>query len=83
MAHSFKISINSDLSSILKEVEDSIVNNGGKFKGDTSSGEFAGNTIPGKIKGEYVCIADNEVEITIVKKPFAAPNGKIESAIRE
>ena len=83
MPHSFKISIQSDLSSILKETEDSIIKNGGKFKGDTSSGEFAGKTILGKVKGEYTCISDDEIEITIVKKPFAAPNGKIESAIRE
>ena len=83
MAHSFNISIQSDLSSILKEVEDSIVKNGGKFNGDISSGEFAGKTILGKVKGEYACISDDEVEITIVKKPFAASKGKIESAIRE
>ncbi|RLA48762.1 MAG: hypothetical protein DRR42_16380 [Gammaproteobacteria bacterium] len=83
MPHSFNISILCDLSSILKEAENSIVKNGGMFKGDTRSGEFAGKTILGKIKGEYARISDDEVEITIVKKPFAAPNGKIESAIRE
>jgi len=83
MPHSFKISIQCDLTSILREAEDSIVKNGGKFEGDTNSGEFAGKSILGKIKGEYACISDDEVEITIVKKPFAASNGKIESAIRE
>ena len=81
MSHSFNISINSDLPTILKEVEDSIVKNGGKFKGDASSGEFSGKTMLGKIQGEYACISDNEVKITIVKKPFAAPNGKVESVI--
>lgn len=83
MPHSFNILVQCDLSSILKEAEDSIVKNGGKFNGDTSSGEFAGKTILGKIIGEYACISDDEVEITIVKKPLAASNGKIESAIRE
>jgi len=83
MAHSFKVPVKNDLTSTLKEVEDAIVKNGGKFKGDSSSGGFSGKTVLGKIEGEYNCISDDEVEITITKKPFAAPSGKIESAIRK
>lgn len=83
MAHSFIITIEDDLASTLKEVEDAIIENGGEFEGDTSSGEFSGKTKLGKVMGEYNCLEDNEVEITITKKPFAAPKGKIESAIRE
>lgn len=83
MPHSFKISIKTDLPDALREVEDAIIENGGVFKGDTSRGVFSGKTILGKIKGEYACLSDDNIEVTIVKKPFAAPNGKIESAIRE
>jgi hypothetical protein len=81
MPHSFNISINNDLPSTLKEVEDSILKNGGEFSGDTTSGEFSGKSILGMIKGEYQCLSDNQVKVTIVKKPFAASNGRIESEI--
>jgi len=83
LAYSFKISIKKDLSASLKEAEDAIVENGGEFKGDTSNGIFLGKTMMGKVQGEYSSISDNEVEITITKKPFIASKGKIESAIRE
>jgi len=83
MSHSFKIEIEEKLSSILEEVESAIVKNGGEFKGDTNKGMFAGKTILGKIKGEYACLSDDEVEITITKKPLVATKSKIESAIRE
>lgn len=81
MSHSFNIKINGELHSVLKEVEDSILKNGGKFKGDTNTGEFSGKTILGRIHGEYDCISEHEVKITIVKKPFATSKGKIESEI--
>lgn len=83
MSYSFKISIKEDLSSTLKEVENAIIENGGAFKGDTSSGKFSGKTILGKVHGEYSSISNDEVEITITKKPFIASKGKVESAIRE
>lgn len=78
MAHTFRIVIKNDLSSILKKVEKAIVENGGKFKGDTDKGDFSG-----KIKGEYIVLSKDKVEITITRKPFVVPNRKIESAIRE
>lgn len=78
MAHTFEILINNDLSSTLKKVEKTIVEKGGKFKGDTDKGEFSG-----KVKGNYVVCSKDKVEITITRKPFAVPSRKIESAIRE
>jgi len=83
MPHSFKISIEKELSSILEGVESAIVKNGGEFKGNTNKGTFAGKTMLGKIKGEYACLSDDEVEITITKKPLGTTKSKIESAIRE
>lgn len=83
MAHTFKISIEKDLSSMLKEVENAIIESGGEFEGDTSKGVFSGKSILGKIKGEYASLSEEEIEITITKKPFIAPTKKIESAIRE
>ena len=83
MSHSFKISVTDSLPSVLKDVETAIIENGGVFKGDTKTGEFSGKTILGKVQGEYACVAEDEVEITIIKKPFAVSRSKIESAIRE
>ena len=83
MAHSFKISVTDDLPSTLAEVKKTIVEGGGEFKGDANKGKFSGKTILGKIKGEYSCLSDDKVKITITKKPFATSKGKIESAIRK
>jgi hypothetical protein len=76
------VKINSDLSSILKKVENTITSNGGAFSGSTNSGSFSGKTAIGMVKGKYRCISSNEVEITITDKPFVAPYSKIESTIR-
>lgn len=83
MPYTFKISIEKDLSTTIDEVQSAIIENGGNFKGDTSKGKFSGKTLLGRVKGEYASLSDGEVEITITKKPFAAPKSKIESAIRE
>ena len=83
MPHTFKISIEKELSITLKEVKAIIVENGGKFIGNTSKGKFLGKTILGKIKGEYASLSENEIKITIIKKPFVTSKSKVESAIRE
>jgi len=83
MSHTFKISIEKDLSSTLEEVESAIIESGGEFKGNTSKGKFAGKSILGKIKGEYAALPGGDIKITITKKPLAAPKSKIESSIRE
>lgn len=83
MPHTFTISIEKDLSITLKEVKAIIVENGGKFKGNTSKGQFIGKSILGKIKGEYAALSDNEIKITITKKPLVTSKGKVESAIRK
>jgi hypothetical protein len=77
------VKINSDLSSVLKKVENTITSNGGTFNGSTSSGSFSGKTTIGMVKGKYRCLSSNEVKITITDKPFFAPYSKIESTIRE
>lgn len=83
MPHTFKVTIKKDLPTTIKEVESTIVENGGKFKGNASKGKFAGKTLLGKIKGEYASLSENEIKITIIKKPFVTSKSKVESAIRE
>ncbi len=83
MAHSFTVKVNGDLSALLGKVKDGITAKGGSFKGDTSHGKFVGNTPVGKLTVEYKVLSDGEIKFTITDKPLIAPNGKIESAIRE
>lgn len=84
MAHTFKVSTTEGLKDTLKKVECAIVDQGGKFEGDTNAGGFAGKTVLGEVRGEYSCKGDDgEIEITITKKPMIAPYSKIETAIRD
>ena len=83
MAHSFTIKLTDEISSVLGRVRSEITVNGGRFEGDTEYGSFDGKSVLGSIKGEYRCIAGNEIEITITHKPFIVPYGRIESEIKQ
>ena len=83
MAHSFTITLTDEISSVLGRVRSEITGNGGRFEGNTEYGSFDGHSVLGPIKGEYRCIAGNEIEITITHKPFIVPYGTIESEIKQ
>ena len=83
MAHSFTVKLTDEISSVLGRVRSEITGNGGRFEGDTEYGSFDGKSVLGSIKGEYRCIAGNEIEITITDKPFIVPYGMIESEIKQ
>lgn len=83
MPHSFTISIRDEISSILKKVESEITGSGGRFEGNTECGFFDGKSILGLIKGEYRCLSDKEIKITITAKPFIVPDSRIESEIKK
>ena len=83
MAHSFTITLTDEISSVLGRVRSEITGNGGRFEGNTEYGSFDGKSVLGLIKGEYRCIAGNEIEITITHKPFIVPYGTIESEIKQ
>ena len=83
MAHSFKIKLNEDISSVLKKVESHVTGGGGSFRGDEDKGSFDGDSLLGHIKGEYCSISGSEIEITIKNKPFLVPYSVIESEIKK
>jgi len=83
MAYSFTIKLNDEISSILKKVESEITDNGGRFEGNTECGSFDGKSSLGLVKGEYHCISDNEIKITIKDKPFVVPYSMIEFEIKK
>lgn len=83
MAHTFTIMASDGIASLIMRVESAITSNGGSFSGNEEKGIFSGRTPLGFIKGEYCCTLDNDIEVTIVDKPFFVPYSVIESKIRE
>ena len=83
MAHSFSVQLNDEISSVLEKVESQITGNGGSFQGNAERGAFDGESLLGLIKGEYCCISDSEIKITIKHKPFFVPYSVIESEIKK
>lgn len=83
MSHSFKISLNDSPASVLQKVGEAIRSGGGIFQGDMEKGSFSGDTVLGIVRGEYRCLPDNNIIITITGKPFLVPYSMIESEIRQ
>jgi hypothetical protein len=81
--HSFFVKVKDGISSIIEKVKSKITGNGGKFEGNLEHGVFGGRSAFGTIKGEYITISDNEIEIVITDKPFIVPYKTIEYRVRE
>lgn len=83
MSHTFTVELNNEIPLVLKKVESEITGSGGSFKGNSEKGSFEGKSLLGLIGGEYCCVSDNEIRITITHKPFLVPYHLIESEIRK
>ena len=83
MSHSFTVQIRDEISSVLKNIESEIISSGGGFQGNSDNGSFDVKSPLGTIKGEYSCISDNEIRITIKDKPFIIGYGIIETVVKE
>jgi len=83
MSHSFRINLSYDPGPVLEKVGTEITSNGGTFQGDGEKGSFSGQTPLGMIRGEYLCLPENEISITITSKPFLVPYSMIEAEIRQ
>ncbi len=81
--YAFVVKVRDEITAILNKVRNKITDNGGKFEGDTEHGTFGGRSALGTIKGEYVSISKNEIEIVITDKPFIVPYKTIEYRVRE
>lgn len=78
MKHVFTLSLSSGPSNVIPKVKALILENGGTFTGDSSSGSFSGNGVVGTYE-----VNGTDVLITITKKPFLAPVKLVESKIRQ
>lgn len=83
MPHSFEIGLNDDPAVVLKKVESEITSSGGSFNGDTEKGDFAGKSVLGYVRGQYLVVSGKEIRVTITDKPFLVPNSAVESEIRK
>lgn len=81
--HSFFVKVKDGISSIIEKIKSKITGNGGKFEGNLEHGSFGGKSVLGTIKGEYITISENEIEIVITDKPFILPYKIIECRVRE
>jgi hypothetical protein len=81
--HSFVVKVKDGIVSIIEKIKSKIIGNGGKFEGNLEHGCFGGRSAFGAIKGEYVTLSKNEVEIVITDKPFVVSYGTIEHRVRE
>jgi hypothetical protein len=81
--HSFFVNVKDGISSIIEKIKSKITGNGGRFEGNLEHGFFGGRSVLGTIKGEYITISANEVEIVITDKPFIVPYKTIEYRVRE
>ena len=83
MALSFSVKVKVALPSIIKKIESRIREDGGRFEGNTESGSFGGKSFLGLVKGEYRCISNKEIRITITHKPVFVPYSLIELEVRK
>ncbi|MBO9702438.1 MAG: hypothetical protein J7604_19665 [Sporocytophaga sp.] len=78
----FSIEFNEPIEGLIEKARTSITAKGGKFTGDTLSGNYAIQTILGAIEGNYKVIT-GAVVFEITEKPFFVPCSKIEEELRK
>lgn len=81
--HAFIVKVKDEISSIVNKARTKIMGGGGRFEGNLEHGFFGGRSVLGTIKGEYISISGNEIEIVITDKPFIVPYKTIEYRVRE
>jgi len=77
---SFYIKKPDDITAALKNVDYKIRTSGGIFSGNEQAGSFA--NAKRDVAGNY-SVGDNNIKITIIKKPFIYPDSAVENRIRE
>jgi hypothetical protein len=82
MAHQFEIPFSGDAESIIKKAKTTIENAEGSLAGNAQQGEFMVPSKLGHVEGSY-SINNQNLVITIHKKPIIAPYSMIEDALRK
>ncbi len=82
MAHTFEIPFKGDADSIISKARTTIENANGSLNGDGSNGSFLVPAGIGDVEGSYT-IEEQNLVVTIHKKPFIAPYSMIEDALKK
>jgi len=78
----FSIEFNEPIEGLIEKARAGITAKGGKFNGDTLSGNYDIQTQLGAIEGNYKVVI-GAVVFEITDKPFFVPCGKIEEELRK
>ena len=65
---------------LVADLEHAILKTNGEFYGDVTKGVFQGKTPIGGFSGSYI-VQDDNIHVTIDKKPFLVSCGRIEDEI--
>ncbi|MDB5197841.1 MAG: hypothetical protein JWP88_2212 [Flaviaesturariibacter sp.] len=80
-ACNFSIPFSGEATSVLAKAKAAVQKQGGKFEGDTSSGQFSVSVFGNDIAGSYT-VADSNMNIVIDSKPFLVPCSAIEGFLK-
>ena len=82
MIHTFEVPFKGSAESIIAKAKSTIENANGIMNGDKESGDFNIGTKVGKVEGSYL-VKNQNLVVTITKKPIIAPASMIEDALRK
>jgi hypothetical protein len=77
----FSINFSGSADATLGKAKSAVEGQGGRFNGDTNSGDFEVTVFGNKVAGTYT-VAGNELSVTITDKPFLLPCSAIEGFLK-
>lgn len=77
----FTIPFNGSAEDILQKAKSAVESQGGTFTGDLRSGIFKVSLLSNEVEGSYL-VENNELELTIDKKPIFVPCNAIEGFLK-
>jgi hypothetical protein len=82
MGCNFSIPFTGDSSMIINRAKTAVLSQGGIFQGDDTYGDFSVSVMGNSISGSYK-VVQQELNLTIDKKPFFVPCATIESFLKK
>ncbi|MCL2281847.1 MAG: hypothetical protein FWC26_00845 [Fibromonadales bacterium] len=80
---SFRIKLNESMDVMVEAIKSKAMANGGTFSWDGSVGQLSVKTHIGKLEGNCKLVSEQEMEVSITKKPFIISESMIKNQIEE
>jgi hypothetical protein len=77
----FSINFSGSADAALGKAKSAVEGQGGRFNGDTNSGDFEVTVFGNKVAGAYT-VSGNELSVNITDKPFLLPCSAIEGFLK-